>query len=265
MTGTFPLGRAFLAAALLAGSAVGASAVSRGPVASPTSAEQLLLRQANQDRMQRDLPQLKFDPLLSQAARFHAEQMAQHEDISHAFPGEPDLSVRGASAGARFSLITENVAEAGELGIIHDLWMHSPGHRANLLDPEVNSVGIAVVTRNNAVFAVEDFASTVTEISLSDQEAAVSDLITTTGVSVAAPTPEIVLQARQTCSLPAGYAGARQPWFIMRYTASRLNAVPRQLQAKLASGVYHKAVVGACAPQERSAFTAYSIAVLLFP
>ena len=265
MTGSFPLGRAFLAAAFLAFTAVGASAISRGPVAGPTLAEQLLLRQANQDRVQRDLPQLRFDPLLSQAARFHAEQMALHEDISHAFPGEPDLSVRGASAGVHFSLITENVAEAGDPAIIHDLWMHSPGHRANLLDPEVNSVGIAVVTRNNAVFAVEDFASTVGEISLSDQEAVVAGLLTTSGVSVAVPTPDAVERARQTCNMPTGYAGTRQPWFIMRYTASRLDAVPRQLQAKLASGVYHTAVVGACAPQETGAFAAYSIAVLLFP
>ena len=203
--------------------------------------------------------------MLAQAALYHAYQMAEHADISHGFPGEPDLSARGASAGVRFSLITENVAEAGEPTIIHDMWMHSEGHRANLLDPEVNVVGIAVVTREHQVYAVEDFASTVEALSLNEQEMAVATLLSTTGLSVTNASPEVLANARQTCGMSAGYAGARQPWFIMRYTASRLDQLPQQIRNRLTTGKYHQAVVGACAPQEAGSFSAYNIAILLFP
>jgi len=36
--------------------------------------------------------------------------------------------------------------------------MHSPPHRANLLDKDMDSVGIGVVERNGELFAVEDFS-----------------------------------------------------------------------------------------------------------
>ena len=182
-----------------------------------------------------------------------------------AFPGEPDLSERGASAGVRFSLITENVAEAGEPTIIHEMWMHSEGHRANLLDPEVNVVGIAVVTREHQVYAVEDFASTVDSLSVDQQETAVATLLSTTGLSIANSSAEVVANARQTCGMSTGYAGVRQPWFIMRYTASRLDQLPQQIKSRLTSGKYHQAVVGACSPAEPSAFSSYNIAILLYP
>ena len=253
------------AAAFLSAAILSAHAVTLGTPSTPSIAEQLLLTQANQDRLQHQLTPLKRDPLLAQAALYHAYQMAQHADISHGFPGEPDLSARGASAGVRFSLITENVAEAGEPTIIHDMWMHSDGHRANLLDPEVNVVGIAVVTREHQVYAVEDFASTVDTLSIPEQETAVATLLTRTGLSVTSTTPEVLVNARQTCSMPSGYAGARQPWFIMRYTASRVDQLPQQIRNRLTSGKYHQAVVGACAPPEASAFTSYFIAIMLYP
>ena len=242
-----------------------AHAVTRGTLNSPNVAEQLLLTQANQDRSEHNLSTLKRDPLLAQAALYHAYQMAEHADISHGFPGEPDLSARGATAGVHFSLITENVAEAGEPTIIHDMWMHSEGHRANLLDPEVNVVGIAVVTKEHQVYAVEDFASTVDPLSLNEQETAVANLLSTTGLSIADSTPDVLANARQTCGMSSGYAGLRQPWFIMRYTASRLNQLPPQIKNRLTSGKYHQAVVGACTPAEPSAFSSYTIAILLYP
>lgn len=254
---------AFLGFLLVASTA--AHAVTRGTLNSPNVAEQLLLSQANQDRAQKNLPQLKRDPLLAQAALYHAYQMAEHADISHGFPGEPDLSARGASAGVRFSLITENVAEAGEPTIIHNMWMNSEGHRANLLDPEVNVVGIAVVTREHEVYAVEDFASTVDTMSLNEQETAISNLLSTSGLAIGNTDPEVLANARQTCGMASGYAGLRQPWFIMRYTASRLDQLPQQIKSRLNSGKYHQAVVGACSPIEPSAFSSYSIAILLYP
>jgi hypothetical protein len=195
--------------------------------------------------------------------------MAAHDAISHQFPGEPDLAQRGANAGARFSVITENVAEAADSSIIHDLWMHSPGHRRNLLDPTVEVVGIAVVHRNNQFYAVEDFANTVETLSFDQQEGSVANLLAQTGLHVinggGNSKTATVAEARQTCSMSTGFVGQHKPWFVMRYTADRLNRLPEELESRISTGKYHLAVVGACANDESGSFTSYNIAVLLYP
>jgi uncharacterized protein YkwD len=226
-----------------------------------TVAEQYLFAAANEARANQGLSPLRLDPVLTEASALHAREMANHAAISHQFDGEPELATRGANAGAHFSLISENVGEAPSSVIIHDLWMHSPGHRANLLDPEVDSIGIAIVTRNNQLYAVEDFASTVKTLTINQQERTVAGVIAQSGMRVAETTDD----ARQTCTMSAGYAGSRQPWFIMRYTAASLNAIPSQLKSRITSGKYHQAVVGACPATRKSSFTAYNIAVLLYP
>jgi uncharacterized protein YkwD len=224
-------------------------------------AEQYLLAAANQARANEGLAPVHLDPVLSEASAFHARQMAAHADISHQFNGEPDLAERGASAGAHFSVISENVGEAPSSVIIHDLWMHSPGHRANLLDPNVDSIGLAVVIRNNELYAVEDFASTVQTLSFNQQEQTVASVLAKSGLQVAETTDD----ARQTCTMTTGYAGSRQPWYIMRYTAASLDQIPSQLKTRLNSGKYHQAIVGACSTNRKTPFTAYNIAVLLYP
>src|ERR1700722_11142680 len=226
-----------------------------------TVAEQYLLAAANEDRVSQGLQPLRFDPVLAEASAVHAREMAAHAEISHQFNGEPTLAERGSNLSAHSSLITENVAEAPTSVIIHNLWMHSPGHRANLLDPNVDSIGIAIVTRDNQLFAVEDFARTVETVTLNQQEHTVADIIARSGIHIAETTKD----ARETCTMSTGYAGSRQPWFIMRYTAGSLNEIPSQLKVKLTSGKYHQAVVGACALPRNTPFTAYNIAVLLYP
>jgi uncharacterized protein YkwD len=231
----------------------------------PNVAEQFLLSAANVDRAARGLPILHYNPTLAEAARFHAREMAAHGDISHQFPGEPELSERGAKAGAHFSVISENVAETTDASRLHDLWMHSEGHRRNLLDPAVDSVGISVVFKNNKAFAVEDFANTVQSLTFDEQESTVAQLLAESGLKIAGSNFVSEEEARKTCTMSTGYAGHRQPWFVMRYTADHLNELPSELESKLHSGRYHRAVVGACSDPETSPFTGYNIAVLLYP
>lgn len=244
--------------------AIGVTGVLKAQMASEvhlTLAEQYLLAAANQERASNGLPPVRLDPVLTAASIYHAREMAEHEDISHQFPNEPELAQRGAAAGVHFSLITENVGEAPTSVIIHNLWMRSPGHRANLLDPNVNAVGIAIVPRGNELYAVEDFASTVETLSLSQQEQAVNTILSRSGLQLI----DNVGDARETCAMPSGHAGSRQPWFIMRYTAASLESIPSQLKTRIDSGKYHHAVVGACSTDHASPFSSYNIAVLLYP
>ncbi len=228
----------------------------------PSVAEQYLFSAANAERAQRGLTALRWDAALYQAASFHADAMAAHSTISHQFAGEPELTTRGATAGAHFSVISENVAMAPTAVEIHDMWMNSPHHRENLLDSKVDSVAIRVVRRNGELYAVEDFEKSVANLSLDDQERKVASLLQRTASVTVLTAAE---DARRTCALDSGYVGPRKPWFVMRFTAGELNQLPDTLQDKLASGKYHQAVVGACPVTGSKNFTAYNIAVLLYP
>jgi Cysteine-rich secretory protein family len=224
-------------------------------------AEQYLLAAANQDRAAHGLGPVRLDSHLIQAALTHNYEMVRHHSISHQFSGEPDLAARAGAAGVHFSMVSENVAEAPNSAMIHDLWMNSAGHRANLLDPNVDSIGISVIHDSGEYFAVEDFARTVANLSLDQQESEVAALLVKSGVNPVAGLPE----ARETCQMETGYAGARKPWFVMRYTSANIHQLPDELTARLATGKYHQAAVGACAAAHQTPFTGYSVAVLLYP
>jgi uncharacterized protein YkwD len=228
-------------------------------------AEQYLLAAANQERLSRGLSPLRYDPQLARAANSHAHAMAEHGTISHQFEGEAALSQRGATAGVAFSVISENVGEAPNVVTIHDMWMHSEHHRSNLLDPAVDSAGIGVAIRGNEFYAVEDFAKTVRHVGLDQQESAIAGQIERVGRISIARDPNLVAAARQTCAMSSGFAGERRPWFVMRFTSDSLTALPDELKSRINSPRYHEAVVGACPATQQGPFTAYNIAVLLYP
>lgn len=225
-------------------------------------AERFLFQAANAERTERGLHPLHWDDALQSAAASHARWMASAHGIAHQYSGEAELAIRAQAAGARFSVVTENVGEALSAPDLHAAWMNSAHHRENLLDPAVDTVAISVVRQDGRLYAVEDFTRSVAALSLPAQENAVaSALLQRAGVQ---PVPQSE-DARQTCRLMHGYAGDRQPWFVMRYTTADLGLLPRELREKLASGRFRQAAVGACAPPEGTPFTSYAIAVLLYP
>jgi hypothetical protein len=225
-------------------------------------AEQYLFAAANAERTQRGLAPLRWDDALFRAAERHAHEMAARRSISHQYEGEPPLEERGRSAGGRFSVIAENVAEAPSAVRVHDAWMHSPGHRANLLDERVNSIGISVLERDGELYAVEDFDRSVAQLSFEQQEGAVAALVEEAGPVNVLPADE---DGKRTCEMETGYAGNRQPWFVMRFTAADLSRLPEVLRLKVASGRFHEAMVAACPARDSKAFSAFNIAVMLYP
>jgi uncharacterized protein YkwD len=122
------------------------------------AAEQQLFQAINQQRAGQKLPPLKWDDGLAGAARQHAGIMAEHQTISHTFPGEPSLPSRATRAGVRFVWLSENVASGPTAENISEQWMQSPNHRANILDTDVDTIGIGTSERNGVVYAVADFS-----------------------------------------------------------------------------------------------------------
>jgi uncharacterized protein YkwD len=249
----------------------------------PASAERALYDAANRERIAQGLAPLRWDNALASAARDHALRMAQRNTLSHQFPGELPLQDRARIVGARFTQIAENVAEGPSADGIHASWMHSPPHRANLLDPELTAIGIGVVATsprngsgfggNGILFAVEDFSQSVANLNLGEQERQVAAILTVRGLQMAnfgfgsnngSGSISTIEEARRTCAGDRGWSGSR-PAFIVRYETGDLSRLPQDLEEKVRSGRYRAAVVGACeATGGARGFTQFRVAVLLY-
>ena len=158
------------------------------------------------------------------------------------------LQARAGQAGAHFSLIEENVAIGPTPAAIHDGWMHSPGHRANLLNPDVDRVGVAVVAGRGVLYAVADYERAVPVLTQARSRLRWPTLIRASGVAVLRD-PTL---ARAACAADEGMPAqlpARNPRFVMRWQDADLTRLPQALVDRLASGEYRQAAVGSCPPQ----------------
>ncbi len=225
-------------------------------------AEQLFAL-ANQARAAQGIMPLEWDPALEAAALKHCVRMAAEGPLSHQYQGEPDLTERAGLAGAHFSIVEENVAEGYEPGSIHQQWMHSRGHRENLLNPAVNRMGAAVVAQGRMLYAVEDFSRAVPVLNPEQVEATVARLVDATGVAAHGNSPGARVACAQDHGMPASL-DHRHPEFIMRWQTAELDRLPEALLERIATGRYHEAAVGSCPSESRqTSFTVYRVAVLL--
>lgn len=239
------------------------SAAQEGRGNMPAEAEEIRAL-ANEARAQAGVGPLVWDQALAAAALRHCLRMAAEGPISHQYSGEPDLSARTAGAGAHFSVIEENVATGPTGSAIHEEWMHSPGHRANLLSPDVDRVGIAVVAARGVLYAVADYSRAVEQMSTTQVEARVSAMVRASGMAIVRD-PSL---ARAACATDEGMpraAGGPSPRFVMRWQDADLSRLPQALTDRIASGNYRQAAVGSCPAQvAERAFSAYRVAVLLY-
>ena len=222
--------------------------------------EKSLFDSANRERAERKLPLLRWDEALARAARKHAELMAEQDLLEHRLSGEHDLPTRARDAGASFSHITENIGMAISADKFHDGWMHSPGHRANILDADSDSVGIAVVEGSEELYAVEDFSRAVLVLPMEEQEKRVRALLASRGLHLL----DLGNEARKSCELDRDYVGNSRPKYIAHYETPDISQLPETLEKEIQSHRYKSAAVGACQQREASGFARFRIAVLLY-
>ena len=246
-------------AALLLAAALFPSFLRAASPPPPNTPEGMLFNAANRDRASAGLPPFQWDASLADAARAHAQEMVRRNTLSHQFPGEPALQDRGRQAGARFSMIAENVAEGPNASGLHLQWMNSAPHRANLLDRELNSIGIAVMRNGNMYFAVEDFSVGVPQLTLSEQENEVRSQLADYGLQVLGESAD----ARKTCAVDRGWSGAR-PGAVLRYEMADLGQLPEEVEQKARSGKFHSVAVGACEAGGSGTFARFRIAIVFY-
>lgn len=229
----------------------------------PDEAKQLMVL-ANQSRAAAGAPALRWDNALAAAALKHTLRMVAEGPIAHQYPGELDVSERAGSTGAHFDLIEENVAVASTPAAIHEGWMQSKGHRENMLNPEVDSVGIAVVASRGVLYSTADYSRAVLALTQAQVESRFAEMLQRAGVKVL----DDHALARSACMMDSGLpkAGSNAPpSVLLRWEGSNLTRLPKDLVDHLASKRFYEAAVGSCdAHGDQGTFTSYRVAVLLY-
>jgi uncharacterized protein YkwD len=106
----------------------------------------------NKQRTRRHMRKLRREGRLSHAARGHSADMVHRSYFSHSSPSGVDLVDRVRRAGylapARAWFVGENIAwGSGGLSTPKQIvraWMHSPGHRANILNRSFREIGVGI-------------------------------------------------------------------------------------------------------------------------
>ncbi len=107
--------------------------------------EDAVVRLVNEVRAKAGLGRLRFDERLRTAARAHSKDMAKRNFCAHENPDGVTPAERMPAAGYS-APGAENVARGQESPrVVMDAWMNSPGHRANLLNPQFTAIGVGVV------------------------------------------------------------------------------------------------------------------------
>ena len=97
----------------------------------------------NTQRVERGLEPVHVDARLALAATRHAEDMASRGYLSHVTPGGCDLRCRTLAVGFP-GIVGENIAYAATASAAMRMWLRSPAHLANIVDPRWRSLGSGV-------------------------------------------------------------------------------------------------------------------------
>lgn len=136
-----------IAIALCAATALSA-ALPPGASLATSSQEQQLHGMLNQARSDNGVGPLGLSQKLSRRAHGHSERMADSGRLFHSC-----LNCRG-----RRSRMGENVGVADSIREVHRMLMNSSSHRANILGPGFERVGVGVVRKGGRVWVTEIFA-----------------------------------------------------------------------------------------------------------
>jgi uncharacterized protein YkwD len=125
-----------------------------------TQIEASLFELVNEERTKQALPSLRLSKKLSSAARKHSKDMASNEKLSHLSTSGKTYTERLLDDGFYFIAHGENVAKSDSFlaKFIHQKLMESTEHKENILEPDFDTVGIGVISKEDKNYYVtEDF------------------------------------------------------------------------------------------------------------
>jgi uncharacterized protein YkwD len=125
------------------------------PVTPDASAQEQVVALTNAARADAGCGPLTIDASITTAAQKHASDMAARDYFQHTTPEGVTFDQRIKNAG--FSRPgAENIAQGARTADdVVELWMNSPGHRANILNCDLNAIGVGL--DRDGFYWVQDF------------------------------------------------------------------------------------------------------------
>ncbi len=243
------------------------------------SIEHDLFNLVNIERKKIGLAPVRFFPLLSFLARKHSQNMALRGDISHLSTSGETYSERLVEGRFYFIKNGENVAFSQTFipEFIHQGFMDSPGHRANVLDPDFDELGIGVVfKKDKGYYVTQDFIRALAPKGRIEAEAEVEENINRIRQAYSLPPISFLAEANrfaQQCSInkaedrplpsvPSHFGEThlfyiRTPYFEYLYSNYKDKLLDKNYETA-GLGIYFSR-------NEKSPGGAYFITLLLFP
>lgn len=121
------------------------------------SLEYQLLDLVNKERKRAGLNLYIMDNALQMVARAHSADMVKRDFFDHKNPDGESPFDRMTKAGIKYMKAAENVAYNSSVAEIHKSLMNSPGHRKNIMNPQLGSIGIGIVNSKYGLMATQVF------------------------------------------------------------------------------------------------------------
>jgi len=118
--------------------------------ASASSFESRVAQLVNAERQKNGLDPLTLDMSISNVARLKSQDMADNNYFSHYSSTYGSAGEMMKKQGISFSISGENIAsgQRSPEAVVAE-WMHSEGHKANILSPDFSRIGVGYATNSN--------------------------------------------------------------------------------------------------------------------
>ncbi|MFF8732368.1 sigma-70 family RNA polymerase sigma factor [Streptomyces sp. NPDC015171] len=138
------------------------SATTRAPQAqsAPTGTVAQVVALVNKERAKAGCGPVTEDAQLDRAAQGHSDDMAARHFFDHTNPDGKGPGDRITAADYRWSTFGENIAQGQQTPeAVMDAWMHSSGHRANILNCSFKNLGVGVHNGSGGPWWTQDFGA----------------------------------------------------------------------------------------------------------
>jgi uncharacterized protein YkwD len=126
--------------------------------AQPRDLEKQVFAVINERRRAQHLPALVWNDKIAAVARQHSVNMARGGFFSHVDPTFGEPSRRLTRAGVAWTACAENIFEESGMSdpvrAAVDTWLHSPGHRRNILDRQYTHSGVGIALSRDGTYTM---------------------------------------------------------------------------------------------------------------
>ncbi|HEX9889507.1 MAG TPA: CAP domain-containing protein [Nitriliruptorales bacterium] len=218
---------------------VTASLMATPAAAVDAGAEDELLALLGDARRSAGLPELQPAADLTEVARRHSARMADEGRMFH----NPQLGDQVSG----WRSLGENVGRGASARSVHDLWMQSDGHRANILSTTFHDVGIGVERRDGFLWVTQVFRErtepapqpTSEPAPQPTSEPAPQPTSEPAPQPTSEPAPSVTAAGSEPASEPAGSARVGLGSTVVRIAAAPAPRGVDRLALSLAAGSVH--------------------------